>query len=99
MLSSYIVSFCFHQDLLHFKVEEFLKECVIAVKFDHPNVLQLIGVSIMKEETVPLMVMPYMQNGDVKSFVQSKRGNTIKVDTFPEVNNYSYLVTIDYFDP
>ena len=32
--------------------------------------------------------MPYMQNGDVKSFVKSKRGNELDVTIFPEVNNY-----------
>ena len=57
----------------------------MAVQFDHPNVLGLIGVSILREEVIPLMVMPYMQNGDVKSFVQSKRGDEIEVTTFPKV--------------
>ena len=75
----------FFQDTSLFKAEEFLKECVMAVQFDHPNVLSLIGVSILREEAIPLMVMPYMENGDVKSFVQSKRGDEIEVTTFPKV--------------
>ena len=65
--------------------EDFIKECNIAKKFDHPNVLSLVGVCIIPEESVPLMVMPYMHHGDVKSFVKSKRGNTIKVEKFPLV--------------
>ena len=77
----------FLQDTSFFKAEEFLKECVLAVRFDHPNVLRLIGVSIMKEEAIPLKVMPYMQNGDVKSFVKSKRGGELDVTKFPEVCN------------
>ena len=32
------------------------------------------------------MIMPFMQNGDVKSFVKSKRGNSIECDCFPEVH-------------
>ena len=65
--------------------EDFIKECNIAKKIDHPNVLSLVGVCIIPEESVPLMVMPYMHHGDVKSFVKSKRGNTIKVEKFPLV--------------
>ena len=53
--------------------------------FDHPNVLSLIGVSIIPEENTPLMIMPYMQLGDVRSFLKSKRGNKITIDNFPEV--------------
>ena len=53
--------------------------------FDHPNVLSLIGVSIIPEENTPLMIMPYMNHGDVRSFLKSKRGNKITIDDFPKV--------------
>ena len=72
------------------KTEEFIKECIIAKRFIHPNVMSLIGVSYIKEEAVPLMILPFMYNGDVKSFVKSKRGNEmnfIKVTEFPKVVN------------
>ena len=65
--------------------QEFIEECSIARRFDHPNVLSLIGVSIIPEENTPLMIMPYMQLGDVRSFLKSKRGNKITIDNFPEV--------------
>ena len=65
--------------------ENFIKECNIANKFDHPNVLSLIGVCIVPEEAVPLMVMPYMLHGDIRSFVKSKRENNITVEEFPPV--------------
>ena len=67
--------------------ENFIKECNIANKFDHPNVLSLIGVCIIPdpEESVPLMVMPYMHHGDVRSFIKSKRADNIKADEFPPV--------------
>ena len=66
--------------------EDFIKERNIANKFDHPNILSLIGVCIVPEESVPLMVMPYMHHGDVKSFMKSKRADNIKVENFPSVN-------------
>ena len=67
---------------------EFLKECNTTKQFNHPNIISLIGVSEIPEEGTPLMVLPYMHYGDVKSFVKSKRGNKIEVDEFPEVAVY-----------
>ena len=75
--------------------QEFIEECNITNSFDHPNVLSLIGVSIHPEKSIPLMIMPFMQNGDVKSFVKSKRGGSIEFDCFPEVHTYK-LNTCNY---
>ena len=72
------------------KIEQFIKECIIAKKFNHPNVLNLIGVSFLKGEAVPLMILPFIHNGDVKSFVKSKRGNILEVTEYPEVRRYSH---------
>ena len=65
--------------------QEFIEECSITNGFDHPNVLSLIGVSINPDNGIPLMIMPFMHNGDVKSFVKSKRGDSIEFDCFPQV--------------
>ena len=32
------------------------------------------------------MIMPFMENGDVKLFLKSKRGDIIIIDDFPKVN-------------
>ena len=63
----------------------------MAKRFNHPNILSLIGVSYIKGEGIPLMILPFMHNGDVKSFVKSKRGNTLEVTKFPEVRNLNIL--------
>ena len=68
------------------KTEQFIKECIIAKRFNHPNVLSLIGVSYIKGEAIPLMILPFMHNGDVKSFVKSKRNDMLEVNEFPEVS-------------
>ena len=31
------------------------------------------------------MILPFMQNGDVKTFVKSKRGNVLEVTEYPKV--------------
>ena len=74
-----------HIDLSLSDAKDFIDECITASKFDHPNVLNIIGVSITPEESTPLMVMPFMHNGSIKSYLKLKRGNTIKLTSFPEV--------------
>ena len=76
-------------DLSSSHTKEFIKECTIAQKFNHPNVLSLIGVSVVPKEAILLMVLPFMSHGDVKSFLKSKRGGKIEVNNFPEVNRSS----------
>ena len=37
------------------------------------------------------MILPFMHNGDVKSFVKSKRNDVLEVNEFPEVKLQSYV--------
>ena len=62
-----------------------MEECEIAKKFHHPNVLSLLGISFTPEENKPLMVMPYMSNSDVKSYLKSKRGGVVRLKELPQV--------------
>ena len=39
---------------------------------------------------MPVMILPFMHNGDVKSFVKSKRGNKLEVTEYPEVQSCSH---------
>jgi len=71
-------------------VEEFITECNFTKRFSHPNVLSIIGVSSTPEEGVPLMVLPYMLHGDVKSFLTSRRGIRIKMTEYPEVRKVPF---------
>ena len=72
-------------DITSYTAEEFVAECNIANKFDHPNVLSLIGVSIVPKDDIPLMIMPYMHHGDVKSYLKSQRGDSVDADELPKV--------------
>ena len=64
-------------------VKEFISESVIMLDFDHPNVLKLLGVCF---DTEPLIIIPYMANGDLKNFLISCRGEN-DPDVLPEVIN------------
>ena len=39
--------------------------------FDHPHVLQLYGIA-MSTEQYPMVILPYMANGDLRSYVKEK---------------------------
>ena len=56
------------------------------LEFDHPNVMAIIGVCVDSIDGLPLIVLPYMVNGDLKSFLISCRKDNC-VETLPEVIN------------
>ena len=55
-------------------IDGFMNECISMHKLNHRNVLNLIGVCAGKEDIGgPLIVIPYMKNRDLKSYLCSKR--------------------------
>ena len=46
---------------------KFLEEAVTMMDFNHPNVLTLVAVTIEKD--VPKVILPFMKNGDLRSFL------------------------------
>ena len=56
-------------------------------RLDHPNILSIIGVCLdsKHESGLPFMVLPFMVNGDLKSYLKNKRKSARCVDQFPEV--------------
>ncbi|XP_059810879.1 tyrosine-protein kinase Mer-like [Hypanus sabinus] len=61
------------------ELERFLREAELMQAFDHPNVLRLIGLSIedcLEEQVpVPMVILPFMPHGDIRSFLQRHRRN------------------------
>ena len=41
--------------------------------FDHINVLGLIGICLNTPDRIPFIVLPYMANGDLSTFLRNKR--------------------------
>ena len=54
--------------------ENFLAEGTLMIDFKHKNVLSLIGV-VQEEGQRPLVVLPYMENGDLCTFI--KKGEMV----------------------
>ena len=51
--------------------ERLLKEVSLMLTFNHPNVMQLIGLSFDGE--TPLLIMPFMLKGNVLEYVREHR--------------------------
>ena len=69
-------------------MDEFIAESAIMLDFDHPNVLHLVGVCFDTEDQLPLIVLPYMANGDLKSFLKKKRQQS--ANNLPEVGRHTH---------
>ena len=71
--------------------KSFVNECILMKKLDHPNVLPVLGICVESnhESALPFMVLPFMCNGDLKSYLKKKRRKPACVDQLPEV--YSYI--------
>ena len=50
-------------------IVRFIEEAVILQDFDHPNVLQTLGICWPSGVT-PRVVLPYMANGDLRSLIR-----------------------------
>ena len=52
---------------------EFLKECALMQGLRHGNVLELVGVCVSHRDVEgPLILVPFMENGDLKSYLSGK---------------------------
>ena len=55
-------------------MKDLVAESAIMKTVDHPNVLPLLGVCIdYKDEDMLRVVMPFMANGDLKTFLKNNR--------------------------
>ena len=53
-------------------IESFLSEGVMMKDFKHENVLGLIGVTMWSDDK-PMIILPYMDNGDLLSYISNKK--------------------------
>ena len=67
------------------EIEDIMEESLKMKSFDHPNVLNLMGVCIDAGEA-PYLVMPYMANGSLLNYLRKERPNlTIAAEASEDV--------------
>ena len=68
-------------------IDSLMSESATMVNFDHPNVVKLIGVCFDTTDQLPFIILPFMVNKDLKSFLVAKReqSQNLKEDQFPKV--------------
>ena len=49
-----------------------IRECVLIHKFDHPNIISLIGLCVDAGPS-PYIVLPFMRNGSLLSYIKNNR--------------------------
>ena len=76
---------------------ELVAETATMKIFDHPNVLQLLGVCVdTNDDDMLKVVLPYMANGDLKNFLKQRRADSANISEFPTVR---YNLHISYIIP
>ena len=82
------------------RVAELLKECARMYEFDHPNLLKLIGVCL-DGGPAPYIVMPFMVNGSLLSYLKQERENLVLQPNTTELDDavciasmYTMLCTV-----
>ena len=55
--------------------------------FNHPNIVGLLGMCLDSPDEVPLMVLPFMEKGNLKRYLQECRGFSPRVDIYPMVSH------------
>ena len=77
-------------------LKSILRESILMKEFDHPNVLNVLGVGFDSDNGLPFIVLPFMVNGDLKTYLISKRKKNATVNCLPEVDTYAAVANVSY---
>ena len=75
-------------------VEQFFDECRRMKAFKHPNVVELTGMCLDSPDGFPLMILPLYPNGNLKTYLQKRRGFSPFVTILPEVSTSTFEVLL-----
>ena len=68
-------------------IRSFFAESATMATFQHPNILGLLGVCFDSPGGTPLMVLPFMVNGSLKTYlIKSRIPLSVQSDIFPNVS-------------
>ncbi|KAL5479787.1 hypothetical protein EMCRGX_G023365 [Ephydatia muelleri] len=65
------------------ELQEIFVESTRMKSFKHPNIVEILGMCLDSPDGVPLMVLPFLVHGNLKSYLQQSRGFSPKLDEYP----------------
>ena len=66
-------------------------------RFDHPNIVGLLGVCFDTPEGYPYLVLPFMARGNIKDYLKAKRVHTTDTLSLPDVSNFQFNLYTNSF--
>ena len=70
---------------MYTELKGFIEESALMCSFNHPHVLGMVGICLDTVQS-PYLLLPYMANGDLRTFLRNKRDTSKSSDTgYPEV--------------
>ena len=68
------------------ELKAFIEESALMCSFHHPHVMGTVGICLDTLQS-PYLLLPYMANGDLRTFLRNKRDTTNSSSTtYPEVS-------------
>ena len=59
---------------IHEQTKTLIKECALMHKFDHPNIISLVGICLdAGPSRSPYIIFPFMENGNLHSYVEDNK--------------------------
>lgn len=91
------------KSLLRFDIEKVKREAEIACSLNHPNVLALIGISFDDKIQQLKLVLPFMKNSDLASYLEKNHGEItgkdLKSFALQIISGMIYLISEDKGHP
>ena len=76
-------------------MKDFVAESAIMKTFHHPNVLPLLGVCVdYDDEDILKIVIPFMANGDLRTFLKDSRVSPNNILEYPEVCMHNLFIHV-----
>lgn len=98
---SVVVAIFLEQSMSMEEVKMFVDEALTMTKFDHKHVLNIVGIAF-DSNSFPMVVLPFMQHGDLLSFIRDDRNVRLYIfikhyskANFKRKKNSNVLMTSD----
>ena len=83
----WVLLYITHADLSSkLELRSLLNESLLMKRFDHPNIVGLLGVCFDTPDSYPYLVLPFMVNGNIRDYLKEKRVHQTDISVLPDVS-------------